>query len=237
MGKSTPAKFKTYGNVFDDFTQRNLFKLASQGHFDQMESPIKIGKEANIFSARTKDGERRIVKIYRLQNCDFNKMFDYIKQDPRYTGVKKRRREIIFSWTQREFRNILIAREANLRVPTPYVCMHNIIVMEFIGDEMPAPQLKNELAEDREQYKKEVFKMMKTLHKAGLVHGDLSEFNILTHKDKPVFIDFSQATPTNAPNAKALLERDCKNLAKFFTKIGLKTDAEELFLEITKKKS
>ena len=81
MGKITREKFKTYGNVFDEFTNRNLFKLATQGHFEELESTVSIGKEANIFTARTKDGELKIVKIYRLENCDFNKMYDYIKYE------------------------------------------------------------------------------------------------------------------------------------------------------------
>ena len=77
----TKAKFKTYKNVFDNFTDRNIFKLASQGHFDYLESPLFIGKESNVFTA-VKDNKRVIVKIYRLETCDFNRMYDYIKYDP-----------------------------------------------------------------------------------------------------------------------------------------------------------
>ena len=69
----TREKFKTYKNVFDNFTDRNIFKLSSQGHFDQMESPLFIGKESNVFTA-LKDNKRIIVKIYRLETCDFNRM-------------------------------------------------------------------------------------------------------------------------------------------------------------------
>jgi len=72
--------FKTMHNVFDEFTNRNLFKLISQGHFRGLESPISIGKESNVFSALTKDDRRVMVKIYRLETCDFNRMYDYIKE-------------------------------------------------------------------------------------------------------------------------------------------------------------
>ena len=72
MAKITREKYKTRNNVFDAFTERNLFELASKGLFDEETmSPIKIGKEANVFSV-TKDGEKRVVKIYRLETCDFN---------------------------------------------------------------------------------------------------------------------------------------------------------------------
>ena len=77
MAKITKEKFKTYGNVFDQFTMRNIFKLASQGHFEDIMSPISIGKEANIFSAIKKDKTKVILKIYRLENCDFNIMYSY----------------------------------------------------------------------------------------------------------------------------------------------------------------
>ena len=76
-------KFKTMHNVFDEFTNRTLFKLISEGYIEGLESPISIGKEANIFSAKRKDSSRVIVKIYRLENCDFNKMDDYIKKNPK----------------------------------------------------------------------------------------------------------------------------------------------------------
>ncbi|MFT4304627.1 MAG: serine protein kinase RIO, partial [Candidatus Woesearchaeota archaeon] len=79
MAKITREKFKTYGNVFDEFTLRNLFKLNSQGYFEDFLTPIALGKESNVFSAIRKDGKKVIVKIYRLENCDFNKMYDYIK--------------------------------------------------------------------------------------------------------------------------------------------------------------
>ncbi len=92
----TQDKFKTYGNVFDNYTNRNIFKLTSQGLFDEMESPVSIGKEANVFTGVRKDGGRIIVKIYRLETCDFNRMYDYIRTDPRFPNVKRSKRKIIF---------------------------------------------------------------------------------------------------------------------------------------------
>lgn len=224
-------KFKTEHTVFDGFTNRNLFKLIGQNHFEGLRSPIATGKESNVFSAKKKD-EEVIVKIYRLETCDFNKMYDYIKYDTRYLNIKKQRRVIIFSWAQREFRNLHKAREANVSVPLPIVNMHNIIVMEKVGGENIAPQLKNKYPEDPDDFLEQIIKNLQKLYKAGLVHGDLSEFNILNNSDRPVLIDFSQSTTVKSTNSDELLERDCKNLVRFFAKLGLDRDWKEMVKKI-----
>ena len=95
--KKSKEAWKVYGNVFDEFTNRHIFKLGSQGHFNELVSAYRMGKEANIFIADTKDGKDVIVKIYRLENCNFNKMFQYLSQDERYDNLKGQRRTIIFS--------------------------------------------------------------------------------------------------------------------------------------------
>ncbi len=237
MAKITREKFKTYGNVFDNFTIRKLFELGSKGHFSELKSPVSIGKEANIFTAEREDNSQVIVKIYRLEACDFNRMYDYIKYDVRYLNLKSKRREIIFNWAQREFRNLLKAREAGVRVPMPIHCLNHIIVMEMIGSSEPAPKLKDLHPNDPEKFFSIVFDYMKKLWLAGLVHGDLSEFNILNYDEKPVFIDFSQGTLTRSANAEELLLRDCKNIARFFRKLGLDLHAQDMFDEIRLQKS
>ena len=143
--KARKEEWKVWGNVFDNFTNRNLFKLKSQGYFEELESPISVGKEANIFSAITKDKKRIIIKIYRLETCNFNQMYSYIRQDPRYSGMKKQRRKVIFAWTQREHRNLLKAREVGVRVPLVHTSVDNILVIEYIGDDYIALQLKNHI--------------------------------------------------------------------------------------------
>lgn len=208
-------EWKVYKNVFSEFSLRNLFKLSTEGHFEELESPIFIGKEANIFSARTKDGDTIIVKIYRLENCNFNKMYEYIGADPRYLKLKRNRRDIVFSWTQREYKNLMIAREV-IRVPTPITFKSNILLMEMIGD--PAPMLKDTVPKDPEDFMRKIINNILKLKDKGLVHGDLSAFNILNHEEEPVFIDFSQSTMTKTPNAKELYDRDLNNIKNFFRK-------------------
>lgn len=224
--------FKTYKDVFDNSTIVTVLKLISKGALDGLESPISIGKEANIFTGIAQ-GQRVAVKIYRIATCDFRKMYQYLQADPRYHPDKNRRR-VVLTWAQREFRNLLKAREAGVRVPTPRAVMNNVLVMEFIGDDgQPALRLKDDIPEDLEGFFRKVIANMRKLHQAGLVHTDLSHFNILNHRGEPVFIDLSQATVLENPNAQEYLARDIKNICAFFRKQGLQADEEAVRKQIT----
>ena len=226
----TREKFKIMDNVFDNFTERVLFKLQSQGHFDELKSPVMIGKESNVFLA-TRGKGLVIVKIYRLENCNFNKMFDYIKYDARYLNLSKKKRKIIFSWVQREYRNLQKAREAGVNVPVPIAFKDHVIVLSMIGKDECAPMLKDVLGtmEDEKivEVLGQVIEQTVKLHKAGIVHGDLSGFNIL-YTNVPVLIDFSQGTITKSINAGELLSRDISNIRLLFKKHGLDKDVAEL---------
>ncbi|MFC1800619.1 serine protein kinase RIO [Nanoarchaeota archaeon] len=233
MPKISKEKWKTWGNVFDEFTLRTLFKLSSQGHFDHLVSPLFIGKESNVFTA-VKDKKKIIVKIYRLETCDFNMMYTYIRTDPRYAALKKQRRKIIFAWVQREYRNLLKARDAGVNVPTPLAVRNNVLVLEFIGNDTAAPRLKDLQPKDIKGFYKKTMDNFIKLYKAGLIHADFSEFNILNHNENPVLIDFSQSSPVSDPNAEIYLKRDIKNMARFFNKMGLKIKEEAIFKDINK---
>ncbi|HLC66053.1 MAG TPA: serine protein kinase RIO [Candidatus Nanoarchaeia archaeon] len=234
MAKITRERFDTRNDVFDQFTHRNLFKLSSQGHFVELQSPISIGKEANLFTASTK-GRPVVVKIYRLQTADFNRMYEYLRTDPRFLNTKRQRRQVIFSWCKREYRNLFKARAAGVRVPTPHAFLHNILVMEHIGEYEPAPKVKDQFPLDPQDFCQKITLAVQKLYRAGLAHGDLSMFNILNDREEPVLIDFSQCTPLSDPNAAKLLQRDAKNLTTLYTKIGVPTTAAQLQAIIEKK--
>lgn len=233
MAKITREKFKTYEGVFDNFVLRTLFKLSSQGYFDDIEtlSPISIGKESNVFSAK-KGKDKVIVKIYRLETCDFNRMFDYIKYDPRYIGLKRNRRKVIFSWVQREYRNLLKARQARVRVPTVHAFLNNVLIEEFIGKKDPAPKLKDRIPRNLKKFFDDTTSQIKKLYNAGLIHADLSHFNILNFDEKPVIIDLSTCTPLGSPRADEYLQRDVRNICTFFARHGLKKDKDEIVSKI-----
>lgn len=234
MVRVAREKFKVRNDVFDDFTNFNLFKVSSKLDFDyEKMSPVAVGKESNVFMVQSSD-RYIIIKIYRLETCDFNHLYDYIKSDPRFTGLQRQRRKVIFAWAEREYRNLLKAREAGVSAPAPYLCHYNILVMEMIGDNVPAPMLKDSPPERPEEFFSEIVANIKKFYSAGYVHGDLSHFNILNFNEKPFLIDFSQATPLYNPSSEDLLRRDVENVSNFFFKIGIKPDKERVFNEIVR---
>jgi RIO kinase 1 len=105
----------------------------------------------------------------------------------------------------------------------------------MIGDDEPALPLKDTPPQNPEEFFQLLLNEMKKLYHAGLIHGDLSAFNILNHNEKPVLIDFSQSTVVKTPNSQELLERDIKNILQFFRKLGVKREAEEI-LHLIKEK-
>jgi len=218
-------KFIAQENVFDQSTLRALFKLSSQGYFDEMGGPIKIGKESNVFSV-IYGGEKRVVKIYRTA-ASFSKMYEFMKLDPRFEHVGGGKIAIVSAWARKEFSNLLRARKEGVNVPTPYAYFKNIICMEFIGNDEPAETLQKKAPENPVAFYKKLFKEMKMLYSSRLVHTDLSEYNILNHNEEPVLIDFSQAVDFRYPNVEMFLERDVQNVVKYFVKLGVKLEWEE----------
>ena len=233
MAKKFRERFKTLNDVFDQFTIRNLFVLSSKDHFvEDTLSPLSIGKEANLFTAAAKDGNTVVIKIYRLETCDFNKMYSYLALDPRYTSLKKKKREVIFAWCQREYRNLMLAREASVRAPLPLTFLKNILVMTQVDEEAPAQKVKDDIPTQPQKFFAEIIGEIKKLYRYGYAHSDLSKFNILNLDGHPVLIDFSQMLPMNSPNAYDYLKRDVENVSDFFRRLGVKIDNEKVYREI-----
>ena len=220
-------KFIAYENVFDQSTLRALFKLAGQGYFDEIESPICTGKESNVFTV-LKGDERRVVKIYRTA-ANFKKMYEYMNADPRFSNVKGSKLTVIYTWAKKEFRNLHRSRDNGVTVPMPYAVYKNVLVMEYI----PAKLLLNQTPKDPEDFYERLIKEIKKLYDdAKLVHTDLSQYNILNLDEKPVLIDFSHAVDLRYPTVKRFVKRDMLNLVNYFNKIGLNLDVEKEFERI-----
>jgi len=211
----TKEIFKVYNEVFDNRTLKVLEKLRKE-YYEELESCISTGKEANVFRASTKKGFVA-VKIFRMYTSSFDKMSPYIIGDPRFSHVSKKKHEIVYLWARKEFRNLSKAFEAGVRVPKPLACIQNVLIMEFIGQNGAASQLlKDSSIDNWQEYYEEIIINMKKLLKANLIHADLSEFNILTYKNKPVFIDMGQSVLKEHPNAMLFLKKDLHNINKFF---------------------
>ena len=211
---------KVKDDVFDTRTLLNLYTLAKKGIIDALGGAISTGKEANIFYATGKSGMLAI-KIYRITTSNFKAMQDYLIGDPRFGSIKGTKRAIVSEWTKKEYRNLLRAKESGVRVPSPVAIRENILIMEFISvGEVPAPQIRDiNLSYDEAKLAfDEITEIVAVLYnKAGLVHGDLSEFNIL-YIDHPVLIDMGQSVTLDHPMAETFLSRDINNIARYFKK-------------------
>jgi len=230
-------RFKVYKDVFEKSTINALWRLITQGKIEGLESPIKVGKESNIFSALTKENERVAVKIHRIGASDFGKMFYYLSMDKRFK-TKRSRRNVVLTWAKREYKNLVKAYEAGVAVPKPIAFYENVIVMDFIGEknvnEKPivAPLLKYFCEKPKEIFAMLLQELNKLYNKANLVHGDLSEYNILNFYGKPILIDLSHATPPNGSGNELFL-RDVKNLCRFFNRFGLNLKEDDVASKIT----
>lgn len=223
---------KTRDEVFDRATLLTLWKFISNGAIETLDYPVSTGKEANVFHASAADGETLAVKIYRVNTTNFRSLIQYIQGDPRFGNVKHEFRDVVGVWAQKEYKNLQRYYQAGTRVPRPIAHRANIVLMEFIGGKgAPAPLLKDAPPEDPDAAWANVLEQYRLgFVKGGLVHGDLSEFNILNHDGELVIIDVSQAVLAEHPMARDLLKRDAKNLARYFTKLGVKGATPEAAL-------
>ncbi len=213
---------QTEGEVFDRKTLMTIYEFMKRGLLDKVHYPISTGKEGNVFYATDADGDPLALKIYRTSTSTFKKVAKYVEGDPRFRGTTGNRWKFIYAWSAKEFRNLQRYYEAELPVPEPITNSQNCLLMEYIGDEnSPAPQLRNAALDDpTDTYDEVVSFIIDGWRDAHLVHGDLSEYNILMEDGEPVFIDVGQAMTSDFYNAKDLLDRDIANINRFFKNRG-----------------
>ncbi|MFW9936560.1 MAG: serine protein kinase RIO [Candidatus Thorarchaeota archaeon] len=211
-------------SVFDERTVFQLNKVLTNGPLSRIEGIVSAGKEANVYLAYNQENKEVAVKIYKVDSNTSKWMRNYIIGDPRFKKIPNNISKIIFLWANKEFKNLKRAYSAGLSVPEPIFVKNNILIMEYIGFEsIPAPRLKDvKDVKDPVNLLNQLLFFIKNLYqKAKLVHGDLSEFNILYHNQKPVIIDISQAVTIEHPKAIIYLERDIKNIFNYFKKLGI----------------
>lgn len=211
-------------------TPKNLEQLIHDGFIDEVIHPLKSGKEAAVYVVLS-EGEIRCAKVYKSANQrGFHKQAQYqegrrIKNSRQARAMEKKsrfgRKQQEEVWQNAEVDALYQLAGAGVRVPQPYNFVEGVLLMELITDAhgAAAPRLtdlvlnKEEALEYHALLIKDVVKMLC----AGLIHGDLSEFNILIDTDGPVIIDLPQAVNASANNnAAKMLERDVNNLATYF---------------------
>ncbi|OYT41915.1 MAG: serine/threonine protein kinase [Candidatus Aenigmarchaeota archaeon ex4484_224] len=222
-------EFKVESKFFDERTLFNLYRTMAKGIVSSIEFPVKEGKESIVLAGKDKNDEWIAIKVYRILHCDFKNMWKYLIADPRFFHVRKSRLQVVITWARREYKNLKIAYKAKVNCPKPIFVLENVLVMSFIGENgIPSPRLSDIKIKNPKKMYEKVVEEIEKMSKAKLIHGDLSQFNILSKDDQPFIIDFSQAIRTRHPFAKEFLERDINNINKFFKKLGVEID-ENLF--------
>ena len=207
-----------------------LQPLLEDGLIDDVTRQLMSGKEAMVFVVTCGD-DVRCAKVYKEANKrSFRQSVDYTEgrktKNSRQAramqkGSKYGRESQEAAWQSAEVDALYRLAAAGVRVPTPYNFYEGVLLMELVtgADGNAAPrlndvQLSNETARDYHAFLiQQVVKMLC----AGIVHGDLSEFNILVGSDGPVIIDLPQAVDAAGNNhAKDMLARDVSNLANYF---------------------
>ncbi len=230
MKKSEYELRKIYAGVFDKSTLLSLERLVRKGFIEELESIISTGKEANVYLGCM--GEKEIaVKIYAVDASSFKNMEKYILGDRRFSKWRNRR-QLIYNWAQKEYKN-LARVHGFIDCPKPHKAYRNILVMDFIGgDKIPAPRLKDSAPKNPQQYFNKIVGYIKGMYGRGLVHADLSEYNILNTGEKPVVIDLSTGVLLDHPLAAKFLKRDVHNICRYFRSEGVDCDEEEVLAEV-----
>ena len=232
MLNKNQEEFNVSDAVFDRPTLEGVLRLIHKKKIDKIKGALKAGKEAHIYWGIAPDGAEIAVKIYYTTTAEFRKgMMKYIAGDPRFKRIRSDTKSLVYVWTQKEFSNLQLAEWAGVNSPRPIDFIRNILVMTFIGiDGVPAPLLRELPLEDPEDFYDKLTDEMRALYqKAGLVHGDLSEYNIMVWEKKPVIFDVSQAMLTIHPLAPSLLHHDVETINAYFAKLGVEVyDNKEL---------
>lgn len=206
-----------------------LASLFDDGIIEEVVRPLMSGKEAQVFLV-VSQGQVRVAKVYKdAQHRSFKNRAEYTEgrktrnsRDQRAVDKRSKhgRAQDEAAWKSTEVDMIHRLHAGGVRVPTPYAFIDGVLVMECVVDAYgnPAPRLGDvaytpEAAQIiYERVMREIVRMLA----AGVVHGDLSDFNVLVAGDEPVIIDFPQSVDTaKNPNARRLLLRDVDNMHRF----------------------
>lgn len=207
-------------------TPGGLQALIDDGVIDEVMRPLKSGKEAAVYVVRSGD-DVRCAKVYKdMAHRSFQQRVQYQEgrkvrgsREARAIGkaTKYGRKQQEAEWKNTEVEALYALRDAGVRVPEPHGYYHGVLVMELVvdADGRSAPRLGEvELSPEQARgFHRFLVRQVVRMLCAGLIHGDLSEYNVLVAPDGPVLIDFPQVVSAAGNNAaRSMLLRDVNNL-------------------------
>ncbi|MEH6389234.1 MULTISPECIES: PA4780 family RIO1-like protein kinase [Pseudomonas] len=209
---------------------KRIQPLVDDGLVDEVIRPLMSGKEAAVYVVRC-GNEIRCAKVYKeAAKRSFKQAVLYqegrkVRNSRRSRAMEKGskfgRNQQEEAWQNAEVDALYRLARAGVRVPQPYGCFEGVLLMELVTDEEGgvAPRL-NDISMSAEQAREDhalVMEYVKLMLCEGLVHGDLSEFNVLVDDYGPVIIDLPQAVDAAANNnARSMLERDVNNMTEYY---------------------
>jgi serine/threonine-protein kinase RIO1 len=251
QGRANTDAEKTKEGAMDGRVRLLVGKAINNGLMDKLNGCVKEGKEALVYHAEQgseSGGYDVAVKVFKRMQ-EFRNRGQYVDGDPRYKGhdfSHSSGREQLEIWAEKEYRNLLRAHRAGVPVPKPIQQKENVLFMRFLGqDGWPSPQLREiKMKKGSRKWTALYEQIMTAIHtlynESKLIHGDLSEYNILVcprqlllngNEEDPqekdelqiALIDFGQAVDIRHPDADDLLRRDLLRIEEFFEKVGIST--------------
>ncbi|MDP5029804.1 MAG: serine protein kinase RIO [Paraglaciecola sp.] len=211
-------------------TPKRIQPLVDDGLVDEVLYQLMSGKEATVYAVRCGE-EIRCAKVYKeAMQRSFKKAAQYqegrkVRNTRRARAMEKGskfgRKQQEDAWQNTEVDALFKLAKAGVRVPQPYGCYDGVLLMELVTDEQGdvAPRL-NDVSMSAEQAIEDHTQIMhyvKQMLCIGLVHGDLSEFNVLVDDYGPVIIDLPQVVDAAANNnAFSMLQRDVRNMSEYY---------------------
>jgi RIO kinase 1 len=214
----------TVENVLDPRTRLILYKLVNSSTLEEINGCVSTGKEANVYHAVAGDGTRDdvAIKVFKTSILVFKDREQYVSGEFRFQRYcKSNPRKMVRTWAEKEARNLTRLAKCNVNAPRVRLLRQHVIIMDFIGSEgWPAPRLKDVRLSSLASMTRVYFEVAKIVRQmfieCHLVHGDLSEYNLLYHEGKVVVIDVAQSVEYDHPKSLEFLRRDIVNVNAFF---------------------